>query len=134
MGVDDAMWKQKYFDLTDKFINPPIHLKRDMKDLRYIILGHWEIEVIFADNPIHQDGTPVYGMWNSRYKTITLDASLQDFHLVEILWHELTHAILEYFSIDEDNISDELVCLSIGRGIALLAKDNPELMETLNDC
>ena len=128
------IWKKKYFDLTEEFVNPSVPLKRDIKDLRYIILGHWEIEVIFANDPKHADGTPVYGLWSSRYKTITLDASLEDHMLMEILWHELTHAILEYFGVDEDGESHEAICQSMGRGIALLAKDNPELMETFNDC
>ena len=129
----DSLWKQKYFELSDKIINPPIMLKRDIRNLRYVRLGHWNIEIIFAKNPKHDSGDDVWGMWSSRYKTITLDEGIQDdIFLMEILWHELAHAILEYFDADPD--SNESVCVAFGRGMALLIKDNPELMETLYDC
>lgn len=108
--------------------------KFKIRDIRYIFLGHWQIEVIWAKGPKHSDGTDVYGMWSSRYKTITLDTDLSDdLFLAEILWHELTHAILEYFGVDEFSSDQEIVCQAMGRGMALLLKDNPHLWEIMND-
>lgn len=50
---------------------------------------------------------------------------------VEIIIHEITHALLSYYGIKDE--AQEQICLVLGNGFAQIIRDNPELIEWMQE-
>lgn len=78
-------------------------------------------------HPQEADDARVWGYYDHGGKRIVLDAGLHGLRAVEVVMHELTHAIWHLYGINP-RWGEERTVTEIGRGWAHLLRDNPELL------
>ena len=74
-------------------------------------------------------GEQLYGNWDARYLTITLDPSQADSQVAETLLHELLHACADAAGLDEDD--EERTVNAIAPRLLSVLRDNPQLVRFL---
>ncbi len=77
---------------------------------------------------IHMDTLQCMGICHLDLGEIWVADYLKDDMLAETLLHEILHAIHAGYDLDDDSTEEEFT-LSTARGLALLWRDNPKLVE-----
>lgn len=75
------------------------------------------------------EGAGADGLCQPRRLMLALDGGQPDTQLVDCLMHELVHALLAVVKLDDD--LEESIALTLGPGLVMLIRDNPELIRAI---
>lgn len=78
-------------------------------------------------HPQEADDAKVWGYYDLGSKRIVLDAGISGLRAVEVVMHELTHALYHLKSVNP-RWGEEKTVTALGLGWAHLLRDNPELL------
>lgn len=83
------------------------------------ILG--PITVVRGEYLTDDDGKPAAGLWEAHIRRITVEEaeSMPPARAFWVLWHEMTHAILDDLSVDLPSEKEEAVCNAIATALTL---------------
>ena len=96
--------------------------------------GHtWTIK--YHPSPLkNSKGQDLYGLCSFDEHTISIvDDMPSQSKDVEILLHELVHALLAFYGTGLKMKDEEQVCLNLGQGLAMVLRDNQKLLKYLKE-
>jgi len=79
---------------------------------------------------LHHGDDEVYGLWSYSNMQIELSAALSHTARSRVLWHELTHAMLDFAGVSLTSEQEEQICHTLGNGIPGLLDNNHWLRST----
>lgn len=90
-----------------------------------VLVGNYQIGVVYCNV---DDG---HGDFDCKKLEIRISDLLSGTALLEVLMHEIIHAIYWAYSIDDKDKEERVVSL-IGTGVAQVLRDNPNLVDLID--
>lgn len=93
-------------------------------------VGCFTYEIKITSDPIIVDNKSDYtGLVDYHKNEIRIKSELSEDNQIEILFHELMHAIKNYFELDFEKDNEEKIIDCFAKGIYQILKDNENLIE-----
>lgn len=96
-----------------------------MKLPESLIVGTRRVTITGMENWISNEFD---GLFVGQANEIKLNLNLQSHYLLEVLWHEIKHAIHAAYTLDDQDDEERIVSVTATAEIIVL-RDNPELLK-----
>lgn len=96
-----------------------------MKLPESLIVGTKRIAILDMESIVSSE---LDGLFRAVDSTIRVNMNLQSHYLLEVLWHEIKHAIHAAYTLEDSDDEERTVSVSATAEIMLL-RDNPELLK-----
>lgn len=93
----------------------------------FVNIGCYEYLVEQTDKPIIVDGSECLGSFSPLHQTLRIKSDVSEQTKEQTFWHEVIHAILDYYRIDFEEMEKEDVVDVLGTGLYALMKANGAL-------
>lgn len=98
-----------------------------MKHLPQVKIGHIEYDITDVPNLVTDSGQSLFGNVSYSRETIQLDKNLTPARRLEVLLHEIVHAIINEYGHEQN----ETLVNAVGLGLANVIVDNKQLLPYL---
>lgn len=95
-----------------------------------IKVGCFNYDVVFTKETIYNKGEEMSGLIKYADLEILIDANMNKEACNQVVFHELVHALTQYFKIEFGEKEEQYVDL-LATGIYALIKDNSEFIKSL---
>ena len=89
-------------------------------------IGHFQVRVRFYDAAEAVKSEQI-GYWEKDRMEIGVCGVLQPQRIWEVFWHEVSHALLTFFTLADRKLTEEQFCDTAAVGLAMVMTDNPAL-------